>query len=265
MVKWLRRLFPYPITRGTYWSCTRFADWVRKTFGGFQKPSSATLEEWSGWKKASKTAHGFVYWLTEEFFDSVQDVIMFPADVWSVIRSYLRNRFVDKMHYLPTRLKAGQYYELDTRILHGLFESLVDFIECEKAWMAVVFDEAAMKKYGYPKWPRWLRFGSFRCTQAGIDHLNWEMSLRFGDDWGIAPDNEKYGQTPPQAIAAKEQLELYTWWKNVRPARVDPYDTSKDLERPERWDQINAMEEQYEKEDEEMLIRLIKIRRSLWT
>jgi hypothetical protein len=65
-----------------------------------------------------------------------------------------------------------------------------------------------------------------------------------------------------QSHCAQEQKELYLWWKDIRPTRVDPFDNV-------IWDDPNksrfdAEEEQFE-EDTEMLIRLMKIRRSLWT
>jgi hypothetical protein len=264
-MRFLRQLLPFSITRPTYWSCTRFARWVQTTFGGFEKPRAATHEDWKTWKAVNRAQHRFVFWFTEDFLDSVQNFVMFPLDVWNAIRAYIRNRFFDKTHCLNTKLKPGFYYELDTRILHGLFEELVDFIECEKAWMHVAFDEDAKHKYNYPKWTfvRMLRFDSYRCVQAGLDHLAWEMSLKH--DEYISTDDPLYGQPTPQAVMAKEQLELYNWWKHARPARPDPYDTTQHLDRPARWDEMHLLEEQYEKEDEEMLIRLIKIRRSLWT
>jgi hypothetical protein len=93
-----------------------------------------------------------------------------------------------------------------------------------------------------------------------------------------------------QAKAAKEILELYTWWKEVYPNRPDVHDASGwsaycDMRREkgyhlldmedksaEEKDMCNTalnksreIEEAYNKEDEEMMIRLIKIRESLWT
>ena len=104
-------------------------------------------------------------------------------------------------------------------------------------------------------------------------------------------EGEKHKAEPTyQAKAAKEILELYTWWKEVYPNRPDPYDASGwhdycemrrekgyhllDMEdksedeakmRDTSLEQLRIMEEAYEKEDEEMMIRLIKIRQSLWT
>lgn len=270
-------------TRVNYWGCSRFADWLR-SFVKVKKPNAATMEDWDEWKKTYKESHPFNYWLTEEFLDNVQNVVMFIPDIVDEARYYLRNRFFDKLHYLPTKLKPGQYYDLDTRLLHGMFESFVDFIEIEKAWMHVVFNAEDKKKYNYPWWTRkrWTHLIRFRCPEAGLDHIAWEISLDSDPS-----DVENY--VPSQAADAREQLALYKWWKETRPARPDPYDASGWSEICERQigkgsflrnknrteeeeqearaalDKSNEIEQQYDNEDTEMMIRLIKIRKGLWT
>ena len=93
------------------------------------------------------------------------------------------------------------------------------------------------------------------------------------------------------AVAATEVLALYDWWKTVRPIRPDPYDASgwsaicarrrsededflaglEDRTDKERAESIavlarcSEIEQQHEDEDTEMLTRLIRIRKSLWT
>ena len=104
-------------------------------------------------------------------------------------------------------------------------------------------------------------------------------------------DDEKHKAEPTyQAKAAREILELYTWWKEVYPNRPDVHDASGwtaycnlrrekgyhllDMEdkTPEEaemcriaLDKTRDLEAQYDQEDEDMMIRLIKIRQSLWT
>lgn len=262
-------------TRAHYWSCSSFAHWLRQTLGASNKPNAATMEEWSDWRTNSKTSSPFVHWLTEEFLDKVQNVLCFPGDVWNEIRYYIKNRFFDKMHYLQTRLEPGKYYDLDTRLLHGLFESLVDFVEVEKAHMQQMMGEED-KPLRYRFW--FLRFSSIRSKELGFKYLEWEATL------------DEPGQEYPcndQAKTAREIMELYTWWKEKRPARPDPYDitgwteycaskpdgelfwaTKTDEERAQSksmLDQMNDIEKQYDDEDEQMMLRLIKIRKSLWT
>lgn len=85
--------------------------------------------------------------------------------------------------------------------------------------------------------------------EKGLETHQWEMKLTYDEDWGVESDNLKYGTLTPQALAAIEQNEIYNWWK----ANKDRKDV--DFEN----------EEDYLKQEEEMLIQLIRVRNSLWT
>jgi hypothetical protein len=150
-----------------------------------------------------------------------------------------------------------------------------------------MWDEAARKKYRTPWWRSgWLRWRTWRCPEAGVDYLKWAMTLTNKD---FIEEGEKEEPTY-QAKAAKEILELYTWWKEVYPNRPDVHDASGwtaycNLRREKGYhlldmedktpemaemcktalDKSRELEAQYEQEDEEMMIRLIKVRQSLWT
>lgn len=228
--------------RFNYWSCSRFADLVR----GVKKPCALTFDEWEEWRESARSSHPFRYWLAEEFLDALQNFACFPADLVGRVRSYCRNRFFFKTHYLKTGLRPGVYHELDERILHGLFNELKWFVEVELAslhrWMP------GEKKY---------RFRRGRCKEAGLDHLDWAASLTYGRDMGVGRNDPLYGTPTPQAECAKTTKELYDWWES-RANRELPYlceDPQKGLK----------LEEKYDREDDRMLLKLIKIRRQLWT
>jgi hypothetical protein len=117
------------------------------------------------------------------------------------------------------------------------------------------------------------------------------MTLKSDYEWLPKCERRKqpgYNTPTPQALDAKEVFELYTWWKATRPSRPDPSDTSgwsdycekghKDIgslfEDQSEEDQaesriileeMGAIEKTYAQEDEAMMIRLIKLRHSLWT
>lgn len=282
--------------RSNYWSNSKFAQLVQSTVANVEKPIALPLGQWKVWDNAFKTGHPFVYWFTEEFLDTLQKIVCWPNDKLRDFRYWGYNRFVTKPHYLNTKLGKGTYHEIDQRIIHGLFETLVDFIEVEKAWMLVVWNDEERAKYylpWYKRVPYFLRWKEWRCPEAGLAHLKWEMSLTNECEWASADEKStdaSCGLPTSQAVAAKEQYELYNWWKNTRPLRPDPMDASGwsdyckamdakygDLgwmeERNEQeqtasklaLDKTNEIEEMYDHEDEEMLIRLIRIRRSLWT
>lgn len=150
----------------------------------------------------------------EQIVDKLQNIVMFPADLIYSVRIYLKNR-KGNTHVLDGGLNRGEWHDLVYRIPHCLFYELEKFITQEK----------------------------------GLETHEWEKTLTYNEDWGVDPDNEKYGKLTPQALAAIEQDVIWTWWK----------------ENKHRKDVDFENEEAYLAQEEEMLIRLIKIRNSLWT
>jgi len=276
-----------------YWTCSSFADWLR----GTPKPGAETSQGWRAWKKTAKAAHPFRYWLADDGLGYLQDFVTWPARKLNDVRYYINNRWVTRSHSLtahPRDIRPGDWCDVGNRFLPCLFNELVNFVEVEEAWMMCCWGQKENQvKYNMPWWRNhwYTRWGKeWRCPQAGIDHLNWAASLRFNDEW-IKPEDPNYGKPTPQALGAQEILSLYNWWTVVRPARPDPYEASgwsevcsrrragtdddvfgfEDRTPAERkeskkaLDKLRKIEEQYEKEDEAMMIRLIKVRRSLWT
>jgi hypothetical protein len=249
-----------------------------RSYLDLQKPYALGFKEWDKWHEKTKSARPVAYFLSETLPGFCKDVSEIITDPIHKTRYWIRTRTVDKYHVIKTGLAPG-YQDAGTRILHGNFSLLVDYVEVELAWMNVVFDKEKFKKV--PWWSKgWLRFKSFRNKELGLDHLRWEMTL----DSPSVPASDR---NPVQAARAKEVWELYHWWKHIRPTRPDPHDASgwsewceskpfsdllDDEKTPEEQTKVRNMinrsreiEEKYSQEDEDMLIRLIKIRESLWT
>jgi hypothetical protein len=254
-------------SRINYWSCSKFANWIR----GNKKPHALTLEGWEEWREDQEKQNGIRYYIADKLLNRIQDVVYFPKDLFDSASIYLKNRFVAKTHYLKTGFKPGSYHEIDEKILYALFNELVDFVEIELAWMAVISNK---NKY---KTPFFRRFRQWRSEEAGRDHLKWASELKFDKSYGISSKDPDWGKPTPQAESALEILELYNWWKQ-RPDRPDPMEVSgwseickekkKDRDKKSEsavFRKMEKIERQYEKEDDKMLLRLIKIRRSLWT
>lgn len=222
-------------------------------------PSCADSKGWRAFDKHCKENFPIRYWLNETLIPNTWDVVI---NFLKELRNQIRYRLTEKLHIIDTKLPAG-YYDVDSRILHGMFSLLVDFVEIELAWMQKI----SMKDYKKP----WYHFKRFRNKEFGLEYLNWEIGL--GEE------------SQHQSDSAKEIKELYFWWMTTRPNRKDPYDLmdipefqtkehklyewlDNDLYYPKRkevYEQINIIETQYIDEDTEMLIRLIKVRESLWT
>jgi hypothetical protein len=275
-----------------YWSCSPFADWLR----GTKKLSAGTSEEWDNWTTAAQMKHNFRYWLAEEGLSYLQDFVTWPVRKIYDVKYYINNRWVSRTHSLTAHardIKPGDWCDVGNRFLPCLFNELVDFVETESAWSHIAWgDKEARAKYDPPFWAYgWFRWRTWRCPQAGIDHLDWAMTLT-NTDW-CEPEHPDYGKPTGQAIRAKEIKELYTWWTVTYRNRPDPYDASGWTEYCEAtrkanggslfWslnadktpelkamsdtahEKLREIEAAYEAEDEAMMIRLIKARDSLWT
>jgi hypothetical protein len=277
-----------------YWSCSPFADWLR----GTKKLSAGTAEQWDDWTTAAQMKHNFRYWLAEEALGHLQDFVTWPVRKIYDVKYYINNRWVTRTHSLtahPKDIKPGQWCDVGNRFLPCLFNELVEFVEVELAWWQIAWADPAEKaKYDAPFWASgWFRWRTWRCPQAGLDNLDWQRSLRHDTDSGWAEGDPNIGKPTPQAVKAQEVLDLYRWWKDVYPNRPDAHDASGwseycELKRQEHGetglsfmresanpetralgiaalDKTHEIEQAYETEDEEMMIRLIKVRHGLWT
>lgn len=197
----------------------------------------------------------------------------------SDIKDFIRYRVYDRYNIIKIHSLKPGYWDADTRLLHGMFDLLVDFIEIEKAHMHKIFDDTGKYKW-YKRLHGWVPFIKDRDPEAGLDYLDWE--IEFAKD------------CPGQSESAQEQKILYLWWKKF-PERKDPwqewYDFHdsmwskyallvKDLSRFNMGKIMTGLELNEEsrllkrcqelessntQEEEDMLIRLIKVRECLWT
>jgi hypothetical protein len=276
-----------------YWSCTPFADWIR----GTAKIKAGNADEWENWETTAKMKSNFRYWLAEEGLDHIQNFVTWPITKLHDIKYYINNRWVTHTHQLTAHardIKPGDWCDVGNRFLPCLFNELVDFVEIEQAWHHCMWSDDAKTKFNVPWWRSgWLRWRTWRCPEAGMEYLKWASKLVVGEDMGVEPGSKGFGEPTWQAKSAKEIIELYNWWTVTYPNRPEPMEASgwsaycdatrkengdsilsmfREDKSPEmkKWseesiDRLHEMETAYEKEDEEMMIRLIKVRNSLWT
>jgi hypothetical protein len=274
-----------------YWSCSRFADWLR----GTPKLKAGTSDEWEDWRKAAVSAHRFRYWLAEEALDHIQDFVTWPVRKIYDVKYYINNRWVTRTHSLtahPRDIKPGQWSDVGDRFLPCLFNELVDFVEVELAWWHIAWsDKNERQKYNAPFWATgWFRWRTWRSAKAGLDNLNWQRNLVWKEE-ELGADSPDIGKPTRQAINAQEILDLYKWWTETHCNRPDAHEASgwsahcerlreatggsifsnrgvsKELKKEgeKALKLCHKIEEGYRQEDEAMMIRLIKIRDSLWT
>jgi hypothetical protein len=275
--------------RSHYWTCSKFADWVR----GTTKLKVGTSEEWHEWEDRAKRDYPVRWWLAEEGLDHLQTVVFYIPDKLYALKYYINNRWVTRTHALtahPRDITPGNWCDVGNRFLPCLFNELVEYVEVELAWWHIAWDDEARKKFQAPWYSRgWFRWRTWRSAECGLANLEWQRKLIHDDEY--CKDEKYYMKPTPQAVKAQEILDLYIWWTQVYRNRPDPYEasgwseaceaqrlanggklsfsTSKDPVLKKQSDKahklLQKIEAQYEKEDEEMMIRLIKVRHGLWT
>ena len=231
---------------------------------GVDSDVARSSNDWHEFREYHKEHNPIRYFINNDF----EAIFIWP---WSMrlrrLTDWVRYRTTRRYHVIKTGMKPG-YSDVSEKMLHVNFNMLKDFIEVEKAYMWTWHEKGTNNK----------------SEQPGVSHLLWEMGLDNDDSW-------KGNKT--QASNAREQYELYDWWTNQRPYRVDDaleeweaYHTLKkdiygddannffrdDLDTPEleklqkKWlTKSSKIEKHNLEEDEKNLIRLIKIRNSLWT
>jgi hypothetical protein len=249
----------------------RFKHWFK-----FQPPGSMTSKGWRLFNAEFKEKAPIRYWFGKKFRRS----FILPI-IWRYkdIIYWIRYRTTDKYNILDTGLKPG-YYEIETLMLNVNFNMLKNFVEVEQAihtyWWS---DEYKNAGWCEKHVPFYYRFYPFRRPDLGIKHLEWSATL---DDPALPP----HERCVSQAIFARETLALYKWWVEERPARAKEEYTSYDnqgfgsmgcldddfdRDAPDYKAHVESMnrrakqEEDWLQEDEDMLIRLVKIRTGLWT
>jgi len=159
----------------------------------------------------------------------------FPVKHIGELKTYIRHRLTTKHHLIKTGLPKGQWCDTDGRMLYGMMNLFMEFLEKE----------------------------------TPFETIEWES-----DEW--------------HSNAKKEMIAIRDWWlnhdnrlKEIDNALSDWHDNKfKDCkdedwinrinqsDKPEdkvRFDYLHELEKKLDDEEEEMLIRLIKIRHFLWT
>jgi hypothetical protein len=166
-------------------------------------------------------------------------------------------------NYTAIKIKSlkPNYWDKDTLMLHAVMQLVVDYVEIELSALQLADknqDSFKEKLYRYLPWP--VRPSNLiRSRERGLKYINYIKSFDGQDD---------------ESTPLKEQIEhmkilenVYLWWKDVYPNRIDPdvlsgfnldYSCDKAIKSIE-------IEENYYKEESSMLNLIVNIRGSLWT
>lgn len=241
----------------------KFKRWLK-----FEPPWALSGHGWKDFNAEFKREAPIRFWFHRRF----KHIFIYPIKwKYEAMTSWIRYRTTEKYHIVDTGLTPS-YYDADTIILNVNFNILKEFVECELAcrqrWDSDIV-ESLVERY----MPFYGVFFPFRCPELGLKHLAWEATL----DSPLLPLHQRCDR---QAVSAREILALYKWWVEDRPARieicrpntnVDMLDSLEDINEPmddgyrKYIEDQNRQSTEWDAEDTDMLVRLIKIRRSLWT
>jgi hypothetical protein len=216
----------------------------------------------------------------------------------------IRNRCFVKYYRIDIRsMPKGAWWDFDRRSFHVMFQLFEDYILNEEGASAFSlwkshptvddYNRDAVKYYESLTFVQRLLNKKEIHKRFALAHINWEIGLS-GKSFDY--EEEKF-LSDSQSEIAKKKLELFNWWFNVRPHRLEPYEpepnivkfvdqetglpckpfqtkkletgnflvTSEMTPAYRRWflDQVD-METQYYNEDTEMMKQLCDIRASLW-
>ncbi len=82
--------------RLTYWSESPLSHKIRRRFG-LDNPSALTLEEWDNHETICKEKAPFIHYITDKGFNKLQDIVMFPSDLYWNIKTASIWKFIHNL------------------------------------------------------------------------------------------------------------------------------------------------------------------------
>lgn len=213
---------------------------------------AGTIKEFREWDEYCAREYPIRYKIDKFLEKAYRHLIQFPcwrlrdAKWWVLHRIHPKHRY----HVHKAKSLEPNYYDVDTLILHHSFDLFADFMERQ------LTDDARVKWTGFEE-------------DVAAGHMSQEEATERTNLW-------------------TEMYDLYHWWTQTRPRREEqlellhPLDDvdhkfglltvlDEDYQNTPEGQRRRAilrerlhLEEKWAEEDTEYLIRLAKIRRSLW-
>lgn len=209
---------------------------VRKVteFFNMEMPPAATSKEWRAWRAYAKKTYPVRYFIAEE----LPPMIWWPvkhriSDIYWWIQHRLNPKH--RYHVIKPRTLDPGYYDARTLILHAQMDILVDFYEHQE-------------KYGHVDW------------EGTEEHSDTWKEIKAIHDWWIAhQDREKLLPAFPEHPEGSEKDLFFG---------IDEVHDHPDSEYSIAWRKVSEdhfrMEAEWDRQEEEMINRLAKIRLYLW-
>ncbi len=253
----------------------RFSHWLN-----YSPPGALSSKGWRLFKDEFQEKAPIRFWFSNTAYRAYVLPIKWK---YETACNWMRYRTFDQYHKLHTGLPPG-YHGPEKQMMHVSFNILKDFVECELSqnsymWSPEFEQERTWWSKHMPfyyQFRRW--FNPFRSREWAFKYFDWATGL---DDPALLPD--QYSKN--QAISAREIRDLYVWWVDTVPSRKlherteysnqglgdlgmldsDFNREEKDFKEYKRIAKLNSeLAKEWADEDDEMLVRLVKVRRALW-
>lgn len=208
-------------------------------------PSFATIQEWDDWHEENYKKNPLMYWVV---FDLPKIFRKIYLKYYEEVKNEFIYRYIRKYNVIKIKSLKPGYYDTDVRLVHGMFDLLIEHVENEKSILYELSgseDNDKLKKMSK--------------LEKGIKYLEWETTLT---------DASSNNYSLEQAKTAQEVLILIDYWlkaKNDYGNIMNHIDTIEG----QNFSTFSSIRLDYDEKvilkETEMLIRLIKIRKSLWT
>lgn len=204
------------------------------------RPESATMTEWDAWEAKNKKEKPILYFLLETapawircrykwwITDPIYHLKCKYFRKYHYIKIDVDRFFNHNQHIFPYKLRNYHWYDTDTKMLYGLFQLVVDYIEGENPerfdWQVTPEQQKIWKEINelYDWWTK-------ERPERKVEY----------------PSIEDFGGKSEDILADKDSPARKAWGEAV-------------LEHEQ-------LERAFDVEDTEMMIRLITIRQHLWS
>lgn len=237
---------------------------LRELIRGTKYPYCAGLDQWDEIKENARKAHPVRYWIAEDLFDMIEDVIKYPYAKYKDIRNYLSNRFKTKTHTLQLNTKRhywnkGSWIEYDDRLLYCVMDSFVrwlgeELVPNHEAWNNKIKGSVDEKIRQVLKEKQ-----EFQDQQENLIKVYQECLEIY--DWWINFEQDAWYDTSPWPANCEMMTEKYGCFLSGQ----REYSEEDEKLGKESLAEHNRLEAANEEEITSYLIRLMKIRKFLWT
>lgn len=198
---------------------------VRDFIRGIPTGGAKTLQEWETWETDARAQKPVRVFLADDLWQFTILVAQWPTRRVRRLYRWFYNRFYRRSYRMTSSLPKKWRHEFETRVLHCVFDTFCEEME-----------------------------------RSDLQYMRWIASKKDRID-----DRHE-----------RQLVDLYDWWTKTRPARPDPSAVSgvddmnqrrhddpgsvTETERSDAYRMLFKVEEDYQKEDDEMLLKLIELR-----